>query len=337
MPPILSQPHGVGYPSQIVALLPDILYLLLGFGLLAWGADRLVSGGVTIAQRTGVSPMVTGLTIVALGTSLPEVVVGGLAAARGEHGLTFGTVLGSNVANIALVLGVTALVLPRTFHERLSVREGSWLLGSLGLVALLLLDLSLTRLDALILLAGFSLYQVLLLRTPGEEGEGALEATEDTGTKRPWLAVIIGSASIAIGAENVMRGGEGIALALGVPNSVVGFTILALGTSLPELAAGVASALKGHAEVGIGNVIGSNVFNVLAVLGISGLVRPTDDSTTEFLTSVLERDLPITAGVSLLLILLLAIGTGRAGRPKAALLVVLYGAWSWWVFRGGAA
>lgn len=321
--------------TRTVPLTLDLLRLLGGFVLLAGGAMFLVTGGVTLARRLGVSPLVTGLTIVALGTSLPEVVVGGLAAARGEHGILFGTVLGSNIANIALVLGVTTLVLPAALGERLSIRELGWLLGSLGLLAILLVDGSLDRIDAVVLLGAFAFYQVLLFRNPGEEGEGALELEEPSRTRHPLLAVLGGSVGIAFGAELVMQGGVSLATRLGVPPEVVGFTVLALGTSLPELAAGVASGLKGHAEVGIGNVVGSNVFNVLAVVGVGGLVRPTEPSQAELVTGLLRVDLPLTAAVSVGLGFLLWLREGRGLRSKGALLAAGYVLWSAWSFSRG--
>ena len=161
-----------------------------------------MSGGVTLARRLGVSPLVTGLTVVALGTSLPEVVVGGLAASRAEHGLLFGTVLGSNIANMGLVLGVTSFVLPATLGERLSMRELAWLLGSLALLLLVLLDGQLDRVDAGVLLAAFVLYQVLVLRKPGEEGEAALELDDPPETRHPWLFVVGGSLELLISIQS---------------------------------------------------------------------------------------------------------------------------------------
>ena len=316
-------------------LLLDIVRLVAGFALLAGGATLLVSGGVTLARRFGVSPLVTGLTVVALGTSLPEVVVGGLAAARAEHGLLFGTVLGSNVANMGLVLGVTSFVLPATLGERLSMRELGWLLGSLGLLLLVLLDGRLDRLDAGVLLGAFGLYQVLLLRNPGEEGEAALEVDDPPETRHPWLFVVGGSVGIAIGAELVMQGGVALATRLGVPSEVIGFTVLAVGTSLPELAAGIASGLKGHAEVGIGNVVGSNVFNVLAVVGVAGAVQPTLEGQQPLVEGIARLDLPITAAASVALAVLLGFREGTGLRTKGAALAGLYVVWSLWNFTRG--
>ena len=312
-------------------LLVDSLLLLAGFLFLTKGAGWLVDGGVALARLLGVSPMVTGLTVVALGTSLPEVVVASLATNRGEHGLALGTVLGSNIANIGLVLGATGLILPRVFAQVLSMREISWLLGSLGLLYLVSGGGALGWVEGLVLFLGFVLYQLLVLRNPREEGASALEEVATHGSRHPWVLIVLGSIAIALGAYGAMEGGIGLAEALGVPPTVIGFTVLAVGTSLPELAAGVASALKGHAELGLGNVVGSNIFNILMVLGIAFGTGPLDPDSSGVLERTMEVDLPLTAAFSLGLILFLRLPSGRW---KAALALAAYFAWSAAVFAG---
>ena len=306
-------------------LLVDSLLLLAGFLFLTKGA------GVALARLLGVSPMVTGLTVVALGTSLPEVVVASLATNRGEHGLALGTVLGSNIANIGLVLGATGLILPRVFAQVLSMRETSWLLGSLGLLYLVSGGGALGWVEGLVLFLGFVLYQVLVLRNPREEGASALEEVATHGSRHPWVLIVLGSIAIALGAYGAMEGGIGLAEALGVPPTVIGFTVLAVGTSLPELAAGIVSALKGHAELGLGNVVGSNIFNTLMVLGIAFGTGPLDPDSSGILERTMEVDLPLTAAFSLGLIVFLRLPSGRW---KAALALVAYFAWSASMFAG---
>ena len=315
-------------------LLVDCLFLLAGFILLTKGAGWLVDGGVALARLLGVPPMITGLTIVALGTSLPEVFVASLATNSGEHGMALGTVLGSNIANIGLVLGVTGLILPRLFNQVLSIRETSWLLGSLALLYFLSGGGDLGAIEGLVLLVGFVLYQVLVLRDPAEEGEIALEEVATHGSRHPWLMVVGGSIAIALGALAVMDGGVGLAEAIGVPSAVIGFTVLAVGTSLPELAAGIASALKGQAGLGLGNVVGSNVFNTLMVLGIAFGVGPLESDSSGTLERTMATDLPMTALFSIGLIGFLHLSRGRWLRCKAALMLLAYFAWSASMFLG---
>ncbi len=314
--------------------LVDCLFLFVGFVLLTKGAGWLVDGGVTLARIHGVPPMITGLTVVALGTSLPEVVVASLATNRGEHGLALGTVLGSNIANIGLVLGVTGLILPRLFNQVLSIRETSWLLGSLVLLYFLSGGGGLGAVEGLVLFVGFVLYQVLVLRNPAEEGEAALEEVATHGSRHPWLMIIGGSIAIALGALAVMDGGIGLAKALGVPSAVIGFTVLAVGTSLPELAAGIASAVKGQAGLGLGNVVGSNVFNILMVLGIAFGFGPLESDNSGILERTMAMDLPMTALFSIGLIGFLRLSRGRWLRCKAALMLIAYFAWSVSTFLG---
>lgn len=311
--------------------LVDGLLLVVGFLFLAKGAGWLVDGGVALASLLGIPPMITGLTVVALGTSLPEVVVAALATSRGEHGLALGTVLGSNIANIGLVLGATGLILPRVFAQVLSAREISWLLGSLVLLFLVSSGGALGWVEGLVLFLAFVLYQVLVLRNPREEGASALEEVATHGSRHPWVLIVLGSIAIALGAYGAMEGGIGLAEALGVPPTVIGFTVLAVGTSLPELAAGIASALKGHAELGLGNVVGSNIFNTLLVLGIAFTTGPLDPDSSGVLERTMEVDLPLTAAFSLGLIVFLRLPSGRW---KAALALAAYFAWSASMFAG---
>ena len=300
--------------------------LLVGFALLAKGADALVDGGATLARRSGISPLVVGLTVVAWGTSLPEVVVSTLAAASGKPASSLGNVLGSNVANIGLVLGTSALILPSTLLGRARLREMLWLLGSIGALWYLCADRALARPEAGALLGAFVFYNVLLL-TRGSRGivAEAVQDAEEHRTKRPWTAVILGSAAIAIGAKFVIFGAEGLALRVGLPDRVIGLTIFALGTSLPELAAGVTSALKGEHEIGYGNVVGSNVFNTLAVTGIAALVEPFQGPAAEpEIAATLVSDFPVTLGFSVVLAALPFLFKNTAGRLPGGLLVTGY-------------
>ncbi len=305
-------------------LIFEILALLAGFTFLSRGADALVDGGVALARRWGLEPTVIGLTVIAWGTSMPEIVVSGYAAWVGKAGASIGTVLGSNVANIGLVLGVTATILPAVLRGGAQLRDGIWLLASLGLLAGLTWDGTITRIDAGILLAAFLIYEVMLFVGPGS-GSSAPDDTAEAVTPevvKPFRAVLLGSVVIAVGARAVMYGGEGLALRLGIPPTVVGLTVFAIGTSLPELAAGIGSARRGHAGIGLGNVIGSNLFNTLAVMGVAGLVKPIALVPSE-VQSCQIRDLPTTLGFSIALLVLPFALKGK-GRAQAVLLLAGY-------------
>ena len=302
----------------------DIAYLVAGVVLLGKGAHWLVDGGASLARHWGVSPLVVGLTVVAWGTSLPEAVVSALAAWKGMPASALGNVLGSNVANVGLVLGVTALILPVVLLERIKPREFVWLLGSLLVLWGVCYDLEVTRLDAGLLLVCFVIYNLILFRTPA--GSGAAGESVAHSSKLPWPAVVGGSLAVAVGAQIVMLGAESIADRVGMAESVLGLTILALGTSLPELFTGVSSALKGHADIGFGNVIGSNVFNSLAVMGIAGMVRPfgTTERAQAELAASLQRDFPAVLVFSLVLVVLPFLFRNTAGRLPGSLLLAGY-------------
>lgn len=315
-----------------MASLIDATQILAGFVLLALAAGWLVDGGATLARRFGVSPLVIGLTVVAWGTSMPEVVVSALAAFKGRPASSLGNVLGSNVANIGLVLGASALILPRVLLGKVNPRERIWLLGSLAGLWLVCDDRLLTRTEALMLLVAFATYNLVVIRSPREQVEVGDETEEEHGSRLPWLAVVAGSLGIAGGAELVMRGALGVAETVGMPDRVVGLTILALGTSLPELAAGVMSARRGQPEIGFGNVIGSNVFNTLAVMGIAGLIRPFEGPLAEAeLGKALSSDFPVALGFSVVLVALPLLFRKAVGIVPGAALLGGYLAYIGWL------
>lgn len=309
----------------------DVLFLLAGFYLLAKGADALVEGAATLATRWGMDRWVVGLTVVAWGTSLPEVVVSGLAAHAGSPGQALGNVLGSNVANAGLVLGAVGLILPRALVGRLSLREGAPLVLSLALLHFMLRDEVLTRIEAGVMTLLFVAYtlELIFLRGRGTQSPPA-DIEEETQASRPWLRTILGSLAIGFGAKLVIDGATGLAQEFGLDDGFVGIVIFALGTSLPELTAGIASARKGHTEIGLGNIVGSNVFNTLAVVGISGLVAPfrasgaADDRWPEAVGNALQRDLPVNAAFALMLVFGPTLFRGRLARQRAAFLLVAW-------------
>lgn len=318
-------------------MLVDILAIIAGFALLVWGADNFVNGAAALARNLGVSPLLIGLTIVGFGTSAPEILVSLMASAQGNPGLAIGNALGSNIANIALILGATALIAPLTVHSDTLHREYPvMLIVTLG-AGLLMLDQTLDQRDGVILLAGLVLalswiVRLGLQRKPDDpmlqEIEDELPPAMPTGKAILWftigLLVLLGSSRLLVwGAVNV-------ATALGVSDLVIGLTIVAIGTSLPELAASIASALKNEHDLAIGNVIGSNIYNLLAVLCIPGLLAPG-----EFAIEVILRDLPIMIGLTLALFFMgysFNKTTGHISRLEGSVLLLAFLTYQGWLF-----
>jgi len=301
--------------------------ILIGFGLLVWGADRFVIGAAAIARNLGVSTLIIGLTIVGFGTSAPEMLVSAVAAWQGNPGLAIGNALGSNIANIGLILGVTALISPIVVQSNMLKREFPVLLltmlAGLGLMA----DGDLGRTDGMLLLAGLVLMIFWLVRqgmqTRSDPLQTEIEA-EIPGRMRMSLALMwfaVGLIVLLFSSRLLVWGAVSIAHALGVSDVVIGLTIVALGTSLPELAASVVSVLKGEHDLAIGNIVGSNMFNLLAVLGMPGVIRPGG-----FPTEILSRDFPVMIGLTLLLFVMAygLRGPGHINRYEGSALLAVY-------------
>lgn len=257
--------------------------VLIGLMLLVWSADRFVIGASAVARNLGVSPLIIGMTILGFGTSAPEMLVSGMAAWGGNPALGVGNALGSNIANIALVLGFTAIVAPMVVRSEVLKREFPLLFLVMGVAALLLIDGMLSRVDGLILLSGVVVMLWWMIRLARQEKgagqeplsaefEGEIPDDMPMGKAVFWLVlgllVLMGSSRLLVG------GAVEIAEHFGVSDLIIGLTIVAIGTSLPELAATVSAALKKEHEMAIGNVIGSNLFNLLAVLALPGIIMP---------------------------------------------------------------
>jgi len=259
-----------------------ILALILGFIALVWSAEKFLSGAASTANHLGVSKMLIGLTVVSVGTSAPEILVAIAASLEGTGILAVGNAVGSNIANIGLVLGITALLSPLPFSETVQKAELPWLLGATLLALILLFDLELSPLDGVLLLSGLGLILWRLVknqRTAGAEVSESIQEELDELQHMPkgqsifWL--VAGLLVLLVSAEVLVWSATRIAAALGVSELIIGLTIVAIGTSLPELTATVGSALKGHSDIAIGNVVGSNILNILAVLAIPGLIGGT--------------------------------------------------------------
>ena len=319
-------------------MLFSIAAIVIGLALLVWSADRFVLGASATASDLGVSPMIIGLLIVGFATSAPEMLVAGFAAWQGNPALGIGNAVGSNIANIALILGGAALLRPLATVSNILTRELPLLIVLTALAVLLALDGDLLRLDGIILvLALFGAMAALLRQALAQRDEAdplAAELAEQVPTSLPlrwalfWL--VVGLVLLLVSSRMLVWGGVNIAMTLGVSDLVIGLTIVAVGTSLPELAAAAASALKGEHDLVLGNVIGSNLFNTLAVLGLPAMIRPGPIPP-----EVLTRDLPVMCALTLLLIPALAHRRGRSGRigrAEGLLLVSCFIAYEGWLF-----
>lgn len=253
----------------------------LGFLLLYYGAEWLVKGSSSLARSFGVSPVVIGLTVVAFGTSAPELVVSLLASAGGKSMIAVGNVVGSNICNIALVLGISALFAPIVSHPSVVRRDIPIMLGVSLALFFLSLDDVLTRWEGAVMFAGIVAYSAFNYRMARRDAaalrdiEGEVRHLEYVASRsRMVLYVVLGIAGVVGGAQLVVTSAEAIMKALGVSEKFIGLTIVAFGTSLPELATSVVAAARGELDISIGNLVGSNVFNILCVLGAAALVRP---------------------------------------------------------------
>jgi cation:H+ antiporter len=295
-------------------MLLNIIAIFTGFAILVWGANRFINGAAALANNLGVSPLMIGLTVVGFGTSAPEVLVSSIAAIDGNPGLAIGNAIGSNIANIGLILGITALITPLSVHSGVLQREYPLLLA-ISLISLALMwDGTLARIDgaALMVLLFFILgWMIRSAKAGGGDpiaGEFDAEIPHDVPTSKASGWLIVGLLALLLSSRALVWGAANLAAALGVSDVIIGLTIVAIGTSLPELATTIASALKGEHDIAIGNVVGSNLYNILAVLALPGLIAPGP-----FLPEVLNRDQPIMIGLTVALFLM-GYGSGNQGR-----------------------
>ena len=322
-------------PSTLVVV--TLLLLLAGLALLVLGGEVLVRGAGGLARAAGMSPLVVGLTVVSFATSAPELAVTVDAALSGSPGLAVGNVVGSNVVNVLLVLGISGLILPLAVRSALVRRDVPVMIAASVLLLLLALDGAVTRTDGLVLLAVLLAYvgwTVLGSRRPGAATQDptgqdpAQDAGEAPRTRRrlvlDLLSVAGGVAMLVLGARWLVSGATDVASALGMSDLVIGLTVVAVGTSLPELATSVIAAVRGSVEMAVGNVVGSNIFNIGAVMGVAAVVSPggvpVDPGAVRF-------DLPVMTAVALALLPVAFTGF-RVARWEAALFVVYYAAYA---------
>jgi len=257
-------------------LILAVIFLAVGLVLLWKCAGLMVTGAVRLADRLGVSPLIIGLTIVAMGTSAPEAAAGIAAALRGAGDIAIGNVYGSNIANLALVGGLCALIHPIYVQRQTLRRHMPVMLIAALLLLPVLYDTYLSRPESIALLAIFVALIGLTIFAARKDTPSATETTKHIqhNTKKNVLFIIIGLAGLALGADMAVRGAVFIGQRIGLSKAVIGLTIIAIGTSLPELATSLVAAIKGHRDISIGNLVGSNIFNALLVVGAAGSVRP---------------------------------------------------------------
>ncbi len=317
-------------------MLISFVFIIIGLVCLVWSADRFVQGSASTAKYFGMPPLLIGMVIVGFGTSAPEMIVSALAAFEGSPGIALGNAYGSNIANIALILGVTALINPIMVHSTV-LRKELPILTLLTLVSVILIaDLKLARLDAIILLLVFiclmtwTIYQALKQKTDSLAKEVEAETAEKAMPIKPavfWL--VTGLVVLMLSSRVLVFGAVEIAHILGISDMIIGLTIVAVGTSLPELASSIIAARKGEHDIALGNVLGSNLFNTLAVVGIAGTIHPFAVEP-----ETLSRDMVVMGALTVLLFMICYGFRGRQGRInrfEGAALVLMYIGYTVWL------
>ena len=304
--------------------------IIAGLILLVWSANKFVEGSATTASHFGMPPLLIGMVVVGFGTSAPEMAVSALAASQGNPGLALGNAYGSNITNIALILGITALLAPIAVHSQVMRKELPILILVTGFAGWQLWDGDLSRMDAIglmlafVVLIGWSIYQGL--RQPDDAL--ATEMTEEVNAmpvRKAILWLVVGLLLLIISSRILVWGAVDLATTFGISDLVIGLTIVAVGTSLPELASSIIAARKGEHDLALGNILGSNLFNTLAVVGIAGLIAPMPVAP-----EVLTRDFPVMAALTLVLFAMCYgfRGPGRINRFEGSALLLAFVAYT---------
>ncbi|EGR0935042.1 calcium/sodium antiporter [Vibrio parahaemolyticus] len=321
-------------------MLEAVALLIVGLVLLVWSADKLVFGSAAIARNVGISPLVIGMTILAMGSSAPEMMVSATAAWDGKTDTSVGNVLGSNIANIALILGITALIKPLSISSAVIRRELPLMIAVTVLAGILLWNSHLGFYEGVLLFVLFGAFLFAMLQISRKEqksGDAFLEDQESEipqGVSNPKaiMWVVIGLILLPLAASLLVDNAVIIAKHFGMSDLVIGLTIIAIGTSLPELAASLAGVLKGEDDMAVGNIIGSNVFNILAVMGLPGIINPS--TLSEY---AMGRDFWVMLGVSLLLVAM-CLGKSRSiNRLEGAILFTCFLGYQVYLFANMAA
>ena len=306
----------------------DWLMIAAGLVLLFGGGEALVRGAVGLSRRMGISELAIGLTVVGFGTSMPELLVSADAALGGKPGIALGNVIGSNTANILLILGLSALIAPVTGWSGAIRRDVTVMVAAAVLALALGFGGSIGRWHGAIMLVALGAYLFWTFRQSQAEPAAHEHVAESHSPL--WLGAFLvgGLAALFAGAHFLVEGATSVARNLGVPEAIIGLTIVAVGTSLPEMATSLVAAVRGNSAVAIGNVVGSNIFNILGILGITAIIAPlsVDPSMARF-------DIPVMLAVSLLLAALLLM-TRRINRATGAAILLAYAGYTAWLFLG---
>lgn len=319
-------------------MLLNIGLIVGGFVVLVFGADWLVKGASRLVLSLGMTPLVVGLTVVAFGTSAPEMAVSVASAWSGQADLAVGNVVGSNIVNVLLILGVSAIVAPLVVNQQLVRLDVPIMLGASVLFYALCLDGRISVADSVLMTGGIFLYVAFLIRQSRREKSNAVlaeyeDAVESGGsllTDIVWM--VAGLAALVIGAQLLVEGAVSLARAFGVSELMIGLTVLAIGTSLPELATSVVAALRGERDIAVGNVVGSNIFNLLSVLGFTGLVSL---GQLPVAATALSLDIPVMLGVALLCMPIFRAGF-TVTRANGAFFLLCYAAYLSWLIASNS-
>ena len=305
------------------------LLLALGLGLLAWGGDIMVDGAVCLARRLGVSTLLIGLTLVGFGTSSPELVSSIIAVFQGSDGIAVGNVVGSNIANILLVLGAAAVIAPVRVDKKQFHRDGTFLMGATILLMAAIFAGHVNRALAMVFVATLCVYLIYSYISDRRANTGAKSPDPETQNKNVAISTVKTIAGIALtilGARLLVDNAITLARDWGVSEATIGLTVVAIGTSLPELATSVASALKKHNDVAFGNVVGSNIYNALFIIGVTALLAPIT------LPAGMTIDAIIMTVVTMALVIL-ALWRGGISRGTGALFLVLYAIYTAYIYQ----
>ncbi|MBD1576191.1 MULTISPECIES: calcium/sodium antiporter [Vibrio] len=309
--------------------------LIFGLALLVWSADKLVYGSAAVAKNMGISPLVIGMTILAMGSSAPEMMVSGAAALAGKTDTAIGNVLGSNIANIALILGITALIKPLLIGSTILRRELPLMMGVTVISGFILWDNYLSFYEGIALVVLFIGFILMMLRISKNEKltndvlieQQESEIPEGVDNKKALFWVVVGLVLLLVSSNLVVDNAVVIAKYFGMSDLVIGLTIIAIGTSLPELAASIAGVMKGEDDMAVGNIIGSNIFNILAVMGIPALIHPSAISE-----HIMSRDFWVMLGVSVLLVIMVLGKSRTINRIEGAILFTCFLAYQGYLF-----
>lgn len=302
----------------------SILYIILGAVVVLWGADRLTDGATALAQRMKIPQIVIGLTVVAMGTSMPEFFVSLMSALHGTSDLAVGNIVGSNIFNTMAIVGIAAVVAPMTISRNTVRKDIPFAVLASALLLMMCYNLEISRWEAAVLFVVFIIFMVYTVRMGMKNGdEQAIEQPPMALWKSVGL-LILGLLCLVGGSDLFVNGAKSVAKMLGVSDAVIGLTVVACGTSLPELATSIVAARKGQSAIAIGNVIGSNVFNILMILGITGMVLPMN------IQGITTLDLSVMMG-SMVLVWLFSFTKYTVERWEGALLTVGFIGYMTWL------